>query len=210
MTIITNAQSSAVESLVKQAQADKSREKNDEQATTASSEGASASNPQDTVELSVGAKLTMTIQSIKDSVGYDPTTAAKIDAQVQADADFSSRFKDLAKAVFAAAEEAAKSIKQPTPFAVIKDAEGKQVGRLFQDGGLEVSDNSYAGLITLVEGVNGKKDRYDALKAGAKGGLSVELTGVDVEPTPIDRTKIDAALKALHSYVDKYQSQISG
>lgn len=210
MTIITNAQSSAVESLVKQAQADKSREKNDEQATTASSEGASASNPQDTVELSVGAKLTMTIQSIKDSVGYDPTTAAKIDAQVQADADFSSRFKDLAKAVFAAAEEAAKSIKQSTPFAVIKDAEGKQVGRLFQDGGLEVSDNSYAGLITLVEGVNGKKDRYDALKAGAKGGLSVELTGVDVEPTPIDRTKIDAALKALHSYVDKYQSQISG
>src|SRR3546814_3182737 len=79
-------------------------------------------------------------------LGYDPTTAAKIDARVQADADFSSRFKDLAKAVFAAVEEAAKSIKQPPPFAVIKDAGNKQVGRLFQDGGLEVSDNSYAGL----------------------------------------------------------------
>src|SRR3546814_5994985 len=35
------------------------------------SDDASASGPQDTVELSVGAKLTVTIQAIKDSVGYD-------------------------------------------------------------------------------------------------------------------------------------------
>src|SRR3546814_10219093 len=116
MTIITTAQSSVVEALVKQTQADKARDKKDEQAPVAVSDDASASGPQDTVELSVGAKLTVTIQAIKDSVGYDPTTAAKIDARVQADADFSSRFKDLAKAVFAAVEEAAKSIKQPPPF----------------------------------------------------------------------------------------------
>src|SRR3546814_16086802 len=50
------------------------------------SDDASASGPQDTVELSVGAKLTVTIQAIKDSVGYDPTTAAKIDARVPASA----------------------------------------------------------------------------------------------------------------------------
>src|SRR3546814_3640217 len=99
MTIITTAQSSVVEALVKQTQADKARDKKDEQAPVAVSDDASASGPQDTVELSVGAKLTVTIQAIKDSVGYDPTTAAKIDARVQADADFSSRFKDLAKAV---------------------------------------------------------------------------------------------------------------
>src|SRR3546814_19896299 len=94
MTIITTAQSSVVEALVKQTQADKARDKKDEQAPVAVSDDASASGPQDTVELSVGAKLTVTIQAIKDSVGYDPTTAAKIDARVQADADFSSRFKD--------------------------------------------------------------------------------------------------------------------
>lgn len=207
MTIITSAQSSAVEALAKRSQPDNARDKKDEQAPVAVSNDASASGPQDTVELSVGAKLTITIQSIKDSVDYAPTTAAKIDAWVQADADFSSRFKDLAKAVFTAVEEAAKSIKQPPPFAIIKDGGNKQIGRLFQDGGLEVSDNSYAGLIALVEGVNGKHDRYEAVKAGAKSGVSVELTGIDVEPTPIDRTKIDAALKALHAYVADYRSK---
>src|SRR3546814_12587064 len=76
--------------------------------------------------------------------------------------------------LFRSVEEAAKSIKQPPPFAVIKDAGNKQVGRLFQDGGLEVSDNSYAGLIALVKGVNGKRDRYDAITAGAKGGVRSE------------------------------------
>src|SRR3546814_11470497 len=86
MTIITTAQSSVVEALVKQTQADKARDKKDEQAPVAVSDDASASGPQDTVELSVGAKLTVTIQAIKDSVGYDPTTAAKIDARVPASA----------------------------------------------------------------------------------------------------------------------------
>src|SRR3546814_7658913 len=54
------------------------------------------------------------------------------------------------------------------PFAVIKDAGNKQVGRLFQDGGLEVSDNSYAGLIALVKGVNGKRDRYEIGRASSR------------------------------------------
>src|SRR3546814_4429314 len=69
------------------------------------------------------------------------------------------------------------------------------------------SSDLYAGLIALVKGVNGKRDRYDAITAGAKGGVSVALTGIDVEPTPIDRTKIDAALKALHAYVADYRSE---
>src|SRR3546814_5400847 len=71
------------------------------------------------------------------------------------------------------------------------------------------SSDLYAGLIALVKGVNGKRDRYDAITAGAKGGVSVALTGIDVEPTPIDRTKIDAALKALHAYVADYRSKRS-
>lgn len=72
-------------------------------------------------------------------------------------------------------------------YAVIRDRQGKEVGRINQDGGFVTTDPRFHGLHSaVVDGqrsiVNGKHDRYEAIRKALGSSGRIELTGVDVDP----------------------------
>lgn len=134
-----------------------------------------------------------------------------------ADADaFFAQFRAKMDRVGEAGKRLTAAMMDVTPYAVIRDKQGKVVGRLFQDGGFETSDPRFHGLQWAVSNgresiVDGKHNRYEAIKKALGGMGHIELTGVDVDTKtllPNLRKDMQAAQDALKALRDNWQNRL--
>lgn len=100
------------------------------------------------------------------------------------------------------------------PFAVIRDERGKVVGQISQSGTIAVEEKYIwllAGIVKNGESVvDGKHERFEAIRQNLLPGMTIELSGLDIDPEEAfpelyaERDAIMAEAKALSAERDAY------
>lgn len=133
-----------------------------------------------------------------------------------ADAEaFFAQFRAKMEKVSEIGKRLAMAMSDVPPYAVIRDRQGKEVGRILQEGGLVINDNRNIGLLALIKGLPKEQDnkygRVDAFAKGLSGGLTIQRTGVDIDPQtlfPELRKALQAARSELDSLVENRQRRL--
>ncbi len=117
-----------------------------------------------------------------------------------------TRFDAAAAKMKAAGERLGEASRKVPPFAVIRDAEGKEAGRILQDGGASLDGRLQAMLAMLwadKKGFNGNAhDLFDAIQAKLGAGFTIEKTGIEVNMEEV----LAAEYADLHAAQDEFHA----
>lgn len=126
----------------------------------------------------------LTPVQIEERKAYAATLQTLSEQHMQAHDEWIKRFDAVAAKLKAAGERLGEASRKVPAFAVIRDAEGKEAGRILQGGGASLDGRLQAMLAMLwadKKGFDGNAhDLFDAIRAKLSDGYTIEKTGVEL------------------------------
>jgi hypothetical protein len=150
-------------------------------------------------------KRELTPEQAEERTAYFAKLQTLSEQRNKAHDEWITRFDAVAAKLKAAGERLGEASRKVPAFAIIRDAEGKETGRILQDGGASLDGRLQAMLAMLwadKKGFGNVHDLFDAIQAKLGEGFTIEKTGVEVNMEDV----LAAEYADLHAVEDEFNT----